>query len=344
MYDPVISRFLSPDPFVQAPDNLQNYNRYSYCLNNPLKYTDPSGESITLAVIAGAVAGAYIGGAMANDTYKIKDWNFSSKETWSNMFWGAVVGGVSSTIGASITAVRIPIESTSAVMGLPGANIASIATSSLLNSVGTCIYTNGKTPVSVSFGFASYDFTNNEWGYLGKKGNSKLENWGYFMGAMANFKDINDYIDATEANLYTQTRDRGAFDKISHSAIVSKDNETLMSYGPNGYPYKKSKGFAFSVRPSTADYNTHKGEGVVSKTLTLNKKLFNGVKKVSEIFPYQGVTSNCVNWASLGIWLNGIPNIGIHPFLLHGSIAVYNTGIYNIMAAQTPLFNLVTEY
>jgi len=56
------------------------------------------------------------------------------------------------------------------------------------------------------------------------------------------------------------------------------------------------------------------------------------------------VTSNCVNWASLGIWLNGIPNIGIHPFLLHGSIAVYNTGIYNIMAAQTPLFNLVTEY
>ena len=281
---------------------------------------------------------------MANDTYKIKDWNFSSKETWSNMFWGAVVGGVSSTIGASITAVRIPIESTSAVMGLPGANIASIATSSLLNSVGTCIYTNGKTPVSVSFGFASYDFTNNEWGYLGKKGNSKLENWGYFMGAMANFKDINDYIDATEANLYTQTRDRGAFDKISHSAIVSKDNETLMSYGPNGYPYKKSKGFAFSVRPSTADYNTHKGEGVVSKTLTLNKKLFNGVKKVSEIFPYQGVTSNCVNWASLGIWLNGIPNIGIHPFLLHGSIAVYNTGIYNIMAAQTPLFNLVTEY
>ena len=38
MYDPVIARFLSPDPFVQAPEDLQNYNRYSYCLNNPLKY------------------------------------------------------------------------------------------------------------------------------------------------------------------------------------------------------------------------------------------------------------------------------------------------------------------
>ncbi|MBO4778238.1 MAG: hypothetical protein J5588_07060 [Bacteroidales bacterium] len=31
MYDPVIARFLSPDPFVQAPEDLQNYNRYSYC-------------------------------------------------------------------------------------------------------------------------------------------------------------------------------------------------------------------------------------------------------------------------------------------------------------------------
>jgi len=44
MYDPTLGRFLSPDPFVQAPDFSQNFNRYSYCFNNPLKYTDPSGE------------------------------------------------------------------------------------------------------------------------------------------------------------------------------------------------------------------------------------------------------------------------------------------------------------
>ena len=45
LYDPVIARFFSPDNFVQAPDFTQSYNRYSYCLNNPLQYTDPSGES-----------------------------------------------------------------------------------------------------------------------------------------------------------------------------------------------------------------------------------------------------------------------------------------------------------
>ena len=44
LYDPVLGRFLSPDPFVQAPSFSQSYNRYSYCLNNPLVYTDPSGE------------------------------------------------------------------------------------------------------------------------------------------------------------------------------------------------------------------------------------------------------------------------------------------------------------
>jgi len=44
MYDPVVGRFLSPDPYIQAPDFTQGFNRYSYCLNNPLKYTDPSGE------------------------------------------------------------------------------------------------------------------------------------------------------------------------------------------------------------------------------------------------------------------------------------------------------------
>lgn len=43
IYDPLLGRFLSADPFIQAPANLQNYNRYSYVLNNPVSLTDPSG-------------------------------------------------------------------------------------------------------------------------------------------------------------------------------------------------------------------------------------------------------------------------------------------------------------
>lgn len=42
-YDPVMSSFLSVDAFVQSPDNSQSFNRYAYCMNNPLKFVDPSG-------------------------------------------------------------------------------------------------------------------------------------------------------------------------------------------------------------------------------------------------------------------------------------------------------------
>ena len=46
LYDPLLGRFLSPDPYVQMPDFTQNFNRYSYCLNNPLVYVDEDGEFI----------------------------------------------------------------------------------------------------------------------------------------------------------------------------------------------------------------------------------------------------------------------------------------------------------
>lgn len=53
VYDPVIALFLSPDNYVQSSENTQNYNKYSYCLNNPLRFTDPSGEIIASLVTLG---------------------------------------------------------------------------------------------------------------------------------------------------------------------------------------------------------------------------------------------------------------------------------------------------
>ncbi|WP_428309768.1 FG-GAP-like repeat-containing protein [Hydrocarboniphaga sp.] len=43
VYDSTIARFLSPDPNIQDPNNLQSYNRYSYVMNNPLSAIDPTG-------------------------------------------------------------------------------------------------------------------------------------------------------------------------------------------------------------------------------------------------------------------------------------------------------------
>ena len=43
-YDPLVGRFLSADTIVPDPTNPQALNRYSYTLNNPLRYTDPTGH------------------------------------------------------------------------------------------------------------------------------------------------------------------------------------------------------------------------------------------------------------------------------------------------------------
>jgi RHS repeat-associated protein len=58
VYDPFLARFLSPDPYVQAPDYSQNFNRYSYAFNNPLKYSDPDGEWVHL-VVGAAIGGVF---------------------------------------------------------------------------------------------------------------------------------------------------------------------------------------------------------------------------------------------------------------------------------------------
>src|SRR5262245_50459315 len=41
-YKPVTGRFIQPDTLVPDPANPQSLNRYSYVLNRPLNYTDPT--------------------------------------------------------------------------------------------------------------------------------------------------------------------------------------------------------------------------------------------------------------------------------------------------------------
>ena len=85
LYDPVLARFFSPDNYVQMPENSQSFNRYSYCLNNPLKYTDPSGEifGIDDFLFFSVVSGAMMGAMHAE---------MSGKSVWR----GALSGGLSS--------------------------------------------------------------------------------------------------------------------------------------------------------------------------------------------------------------------------------------------------------
>jgi len=65
LYDPLLGRFISADSIVPEPGNLQAYNRYSYCLNNPVVYRDPSGHWFGIDDLVSAVIGAIIGGISA---------------------------------------------------------------------------------------------------------------------------------------------------------------------------------------------------------------------------------------------------------------------------------------
>jgi len=58
LYDPTLHRFLMPDNYIQDPFNTQNFNRYGYCLNNPLVYVDQNGEF--WHIVIGAVVGGVI--------------------------------------------------------------------------------------------------------------------------------------------------------------------------------------------------------------------------------------------------------------------------------------------
>lgn len=118
MYDPVVGRFISADPFIQSPDFTQSLNRYAYCVNNPLSLIDPSGYSWfsknwkslftsavgiavgvltagtgagpTVALLAGAAGGAAgaLTGALLNDS----NIGQIAKTTFTGAFWGAVSG------------------------------------------------------------------------------------------------------------------------------------------------------------------------------------------------------------------------------------------------------------
>jgi RHS repeat-associated protein len=339
MYDPAVGRMLSPDNNIQS-GIADNYNRYSYVLNNPLKYNDPSGEFIFTAatLIAapftggasmallpyaiGADFGMWSGGSMANGTMNPLDWNYRSGKTWGYMAGGAVIGAASAGTASSIAA-----------SGMPFANTAAIVGASYVNSFGWKMVTGGESDFTLSFGAASYNVDRNEWGYLGKPGNTTMQNIGYGFGALANIQDVlagfhpsNDYTLNTENNPnYSKTNDANDNpiphkDNIGHSQL-SKKGKTVIDWGPKG------DGSDFFTRVDGTNNYEH------GKLMTneqggkfwdpINTKGVNGARidKFSTYLnssggKYQLLTNNCVTQTSRALNMSGVLNIGIHPYIL----------------------------
>lgn len=132
LYDPVIGRFLSPDPYVQHPESTQGFNRYTYCLNNPLVYSDESGKYF---VIDAFFAGLFSGGGWKeaikragndlkifaglfvtdpNKTFFGRVWEFFSRGIWQPI---QTFGGIVTAYTYNLFGINDGIESINYLYG-----------------------------------------------------------------------------------------------------------------------------------------------------------------------------------------------------------------------------------
>jgi RHS repeat-associated protein len=102
IYDPMIGRFMQPDPIISEPYNSQNFNRYAYVLNNPLMYTDPSGYStwtevrgpVVAIIVAVVTYNAGMAFAMEGTVGVMAPEYIAAAETYSSIAAGFASGGV----------------------------------------------------------------------------------------------------------------------------------------------------------------------------------------------------------------------------------------------------------
>jgi hypothetical protein len=74
---------------VPDPADPQSLNRYAYCRNNPLIYTDPARHDFGLSILIGAAIGAAIGGVSAA---------ISDGDVLEGVLLGAVTGAITAEI------------------------------------------------------------------------------------------------------------------------------------------------------------------------------------------------------------------------------------------------------
>ena len=177
LYDPVLARFLSPDNYVQLPDFSQNFNRYSYCLNNPLRYTDLSGEWLgwdDLIVSAFTFVVGYVSNSISTGNWgwsSVQSGLCSALSSWIgyNTIGGASMwsyiaqSSINTTINTFVPTVNIPIGNHFALSVSPAIGIGAGGLSAGLNIGG--IYQNGDFSIGTNIGFSS-----NYWGWYGEIG------------------------------------------------------------------------------------------------------------------------------------------------------------------------------
>ena len=112
-YDPEIGRFINADAMIKAPGlNALSTNMFTYCANNPILYSDSTGQWFLFDdLIAGAV-GLVVGvtsqfvGDVVHSVSQGK-WEFSSWETYVGSGVGGAVGGITAIYAGPVAGAAV---------------------------------------------------------------------------------------------------------------------------------------------------------------------------------------------------------------------------------------------
>ncbi len=120
-YDAAIGRFAQPDSIVPNPYNPQSLNRYSYVLNNPVRYTDPTGHWFESApdiafIVYDLHQGMTEGWTVTNSAALAAD--LVCLVVPFGTGGGLAVRAGEGAMAVAKTAVRIPVEARAAQSGL----------------------------------------------------------------------------------------------------------------------------------------------------------------------------------------------------------------------------------
>jgi RHS repeat-associated protein len=329
MYDPVVGRMLSSDNYIQAEEFSQCFNRYSYCVNNPLKYKDPSGNSFMSDFSNG------VGNFMSK---LLGSYNQSSSGTLiSQQTISKASSQASSIAEASFKAavaqqsmmISIATGGLISNLAIPFANTFSIIGSSLGGSVYEHIYSGAD--ITMSLGVASYNFSKGTLGYFGKMGNSVGDDIGYFLGGLANTEDILAGFNPGKIELRTEYDINydsfgTPYDLVGHSQI-NEGGEVLIDWGPkNGVSgfFDWDTGINNYEQGNLIDmmiWTPIDVEGVnIERLRKFSNFLNNGGR-------YNLLASSCVTQTSRALNISGVFNIGIHPYFLSSQMYMRSIGI-----------------
>lgn len=330
LYDPLVGRMFSPDPYIPDGTNTQDYNKYIYARNNPLKYNDPDGNFVNFAI--GAVVGGFVG-------YQIGKANGATG--WGMA--GYIAGGA--LVGAVTAGVGSMVASGGGIM----ANTAGIVMSSYTGSMGMTALSGGMIQPSISYGFGSYNLGTREHNYFLDGDNKWYEDVAYGFGAMANLQDLTALWMGTNVTVNAHV---AKDDWTGHSSIYNDDGVDISVAGADPFEYKWSEpgtrgqdieylqrhikvgnGRHYTGYPTTGPkIELHNVNGRILEGMTRNLSKGKGLWGIGEL--NYGMKFGCMNHTARALWGVGIPNLtGLmsisHPLILNAELFIRQQGIYS---------------